>query len=124
MRGLSRAVRAERTDGPSPRGSSPDSCRRSGQEPSRRKPTALASLARRCLAALAACCLLLGGRSALRGRRSARRAVRCLAAPARGSGRVRDPRGALLRHPLVLERLVLLLVLHVRALVRHSAPPS
>src|SRR5215211_7559158 len=79
----------------------------------------LRALAGRRLAALAARGLLLGARSALL-RAAARTAP--LAATARGARRVRDPRGALLGHPLVLERLVLLLVLDAWSLVGHAGP--
>src|SRR3954467_13443658 len=73
-------------------------------------------LLRRRLAALAAGGLLLRGRAAL-----ARVAAGAglLAAAARRAGRVGDPGGALLGHPLVLQRLVLLLVLDVRLLGGH-----
>src|ERR671914_2198825 len=77
----------------------------------------LRALARGGLAALAARGLLLGGGAALRG--AAARAG-LLAATARGAGRVGDLRRALLGHPLVLERLVLLLVLDVGFLVGHA----
>ena len=46
--------------------------------------------------------------------------ARLLAAALRRVGRVGDLRGPLLRHALLLERLVLLLVLHVGSLVRHE----
>src|SRR2546423_981123 len=48
--------------------------------------------------------------------------MRLLPAPARGAGRVRDARGALLGHSFVLQRLVLLLVLDVRSFVGHEDP--
>src|SRR4051794_29942793 len=78
-------------------------------------------LARGCLAAFAAGRFLLCSRTALR-RVALRRARRTglLAAATRRTGRVGDLRGALLRHTLVLQCLVLLLVLHVRALVGHE----
>src|SRR5438128_1413394 len=79
----------------------------------------LALLAGRRLAALAPGRLLLRGRAALRGAALRARGMRLLAAVLRRVGRVRDLRRALLRHPLLLQRLVLLLVLHVRALARH-----
>src|SRR5207244_6454745 len=44
-----------------------------------------------------------------------------LASPAGCLGRVGDPRGALLRHPLVLQGLVLLLVLDAWSFPRHLA---
>src|SRR5262249_28782113 len=71
------------------------------------------------LAALATGGDLLSVRPAL-GRAAPRRGVGLLAAAARGPGRVRDPRRPPLRHPLVLERLVLLLVLHVCTLAGHD----
>src|SRR5690242_15064985 len=74
--------------------------------------------------ALCACRLLLRRRAALRRRRTRRAGMRLLAALARGVGAVRDPRRALLGHALVLQRLILLLVLHVRRLGRHLAPPE
>ena len=49
--------------------------------------------------------------------------VRLLAAVLGRIRRVGDLRGALLRHALVLQRFVLLLVLDVRALARHVEPP-
>src|SRR3954447_25907754 len=81
-------------------------------------------LLRRGLAALAASFLLLCRRTALLRARRARRGTRLLPAAARGPGGVGDLRGALLGHPLVLQRFVLLLVLDVRALARHLGPPS
>src|SRR5581483_4262141 len=63
----------------------------------------------RCLPALAAGSLLLGGGTALL-RAAARSGL--LAALLRRAGGVGDPGGPALRHPLLLERLVLLLVLH------------
>src|SRR5437763_10754947 len=80
-------------------------------------------LARRRLAALAAGGLLLGGRPALRRAAARVRRMRFLPAAARGARRVRDSRGPLLRHTLVLQRLVLLLVLDVGSFVRHRVPP-
>src|SRR5436309_4999788 len=78
-----------------------------------------APLAGRGPAALAPRGLLLRGRPALgRGRPAARSGL--LPASAGGAGRVRDPRRPLLRHPLPLQRLVLLLVLHARPLVGHG----
>src|SRR6266540_3475965 len=74
-------------------------------------------------AALAACGLLLRSRSALARGGTGRARVRLPAAPARGTGRVRDPRGALLRHPLLLELLVLLLVLDAGSLAGHRGAP-
>src|SRR5205823_7698461 len=68
------------------------------------------------LAALAARGLLLRRRAALGG--TAARA-RLLAAAARGARRVGDPRRALLRHALVLQGLVLLLVLDAWPFVGH-----
>src|SRR5438445_276574 len=47
--------------------------------------------------------------------------MRFLAAAARRARRVRDLRRALLRHPLLLELLVLLLVLDARSLAGHAA---
>src|SRR5581483_4125320 len=76
-------------------------------------------LARGGLPALAAGGLLLRGCPTLRRAAARARRVRRLAAAARRAGRVGDARGALLRHALVLQRLVLLLVLDVGALVRH-----
>src|SRR5205814_10445829 len=61
-------------------------------------------------AALAARGLLLRGRAALAGGRAGRARARLLAAAARRARGVRDARGALLRHPLLLQLLVLLLV--------------
>src|SRR5438067_11321875 len=75
------------------------------------------------LAALAAGCLLLGGRAALlRVRARGRVRSRLLAAATRGARRVGDPRRPLLRHSLFLQLLVLLLVLAAGALVRHESP--
>src|SRR5687767_7076159 len=68
---------------------------------------------------LAARSLLLGRRPALLG--AAARA-RLLAAVARRLRRVGDARSALLRHALVLQGLVLLLVLDARSFVRHVSP--
>src|SRR2546423_12157123 len=76
------------------------------------------------------CCLLLGARLAAlapgglllrRGSALLRGAsgARLLSAAARRTRRVGDPGRALLRHALLLQALVLLLVLHVRALARH-----
>src|SRR4029450_3515061 len=50
--------------------------------------------------------------------------VRFLTSVLGSVGRVGDPRCALLRHSLVLQRLVLLLVLDIRRLAGHSTPPS
>src|SRR5438477_4444807 len=73
-------------------------------------------------AALAAGGLLLRGRAALlRGALGGAAGAGLLAAPARGARRVRDLRRALLRHALLLELLVLLLVLDVRAFTGHAA---
>src|SRR5918994_2834373 len=69
--------------------------------------------------ALAAGGLLLRGRPALLRRAPALPRARCLSTPLRRSGGVGDPRRALLRHPLLLQRFVLLLVLDARPLVRH-----
>src|SRR5205814_666390 len=73
------------------------------------------------LAALASCGLLLRRRSGLRGRRASGRGAGVLAAATGRAGGIGDLRCPLLRHPLLLELLVLLLVLDVRALVGHSA---
>src|SRR5919108_1085654 len=72
-------------------------------------------------ATLAAGGLLMGGRPTLL--RAAARAGR-LPASARRTGRVSDPRRALLRHALFLQAFVLLLVLDARSLVRHRASSS
>src|SRR6185436_2649219 len=72
------------------------------------------------LAALSPSVLLLGRRSALL-RTSARPGL--LTAAAGGAWRIRDPRGAFLRHALALEGLVLLLVLHAWSLVGHLGAP-
>ncbi len=61
-----------------------------------------------------------GGRAALATRCAARAGAGRLAAAARRAGRVRDLRRALLRHPLVLQPLVLLLVLDARSLAGHA----
>src|SRR5919198_1643840 len=68
-------------------------------------------------AALAAGGLLLRGRAALLGGAAG---AGLLATPARGARRVRDLRRALLRHALLLELLVLLLVLDVGAFIGHA----
>src|SRR4051794_20457114 len=73
------------------------------------------------LAALAAGCLVLSGGAALLGIATA--AVRLFAAVLRRVGRVGDPGGARLRHALVLERLVLILVLDVGGFRRHRRSP-
>jgi hypothetical protein len=75
-----------------------------------------------CLAALAPRFLLLRSGAAL----AAVATISALFASAlRGAGRVGDPRCALLRHALVLQGLVLLLVLHVcRPASRHADLPS
>jgi len=70
-------------------------------------------------AALASGRLLLRGRPALRRVAAPGAGAGRLAAAARRSRRVRDSRRALLRHPLLLQLLVLLLVLDARSLVRH-----
>src|SRR3712207_1493689 len=88
--------------------------RLSRSEPRGRASAVLASAR---LAALAAGFLLLGGGAALLGV-AARAAL--LAAVLRRVGRVGDLGGPLLRHALVLEGLVLLLVLDVRTLARHE----
>src|SRR5205085_8920060 len=77
------------------------------------------------LAALAACRLLLGSRAALRRAAAGTAAARpgLLAAAGRRARGVRDLRRALLRHALLLQLLVLLLVLDVRLLARHWSPP-
>src|SRR5439155_18442766 len=75
------------------------------------------------LAALAAGSLLLRRRAALRARAPRRARSRLLAAATRSAGGVRDLCRALLRHPLVLQRLVLLLVLDACALSRHMSTP-
>src|SRR5439155_8848024 len=72
-----------------------------------------------CPAALAAGGLFLGCRAALARVAPGRARAGLLPAAARRAGRVRDPRGTFLRHPLFLELLVLLLVLDARPLVRH-----
>src|SRR5439155_1494265 len=76
-------------------------------------------LPRRSSAALAARGLLLGCRPALARIAPGRARAGLLPAAARSAGRVRDPRGTFLRHPLFLELLVLLLVLDAWSLVRH-----
>src|SRR5215218_4517138 len=86
----------------------------------RRAEASRRSLPSRGLATLSPGGLLLGRRSALLGA-SARPGL--LAPAAGGAWRVRDPRGALLRHPLALQGLVLLLVLHARSLVGHIGAP-
>src|SRR3954470_8944111 len=78
---------------------------------------------RRRLAALAAGGGLLGVRAALRRVALRGRGVRLLAAVLRSVRRVRDFRRALLRHPLVLQGLVLFLVLDVCTLSGHLTPP-
>src|SRR5215216_6359178 len=85
--------------------------------------TAMRAAARESRAQLSSCVrppgsLLLRSRPALR-RRAAGTGL--LPAPARGARRVRDSGCPLLRHPLVLERFVLLLVLDTRSLIRHEA---
>src|SRR5205814_9326627 len=75
------------------------------------------------LASLAAGCLLLRRRPALRARAPRRARPRALAAAARRARRVRDPGCALLRHALVLEGFVLLLVLDVCFLSRDTTTP-
>src|SRR5690242_2951125 len=77
-------------------------------------------LVRSRLAALAAGGFLLRSRAALRRVAARGTGTRGLATAARRSRRIRDLRRALLRHPLVLQRLVLLLVLDVCALVGHE----
>ena len=89
--------RGERSGGASPSLVRTSSCSRSPCRPCGRRP----SSARSCRPA-----------------RSCRRSP-TLAAAARRAGRVGDLRRALLRHALVLQGLVLLLVLDVRALVGH-----
>src|SRR6184192_2978858 len=79
-----------------------------------------ALLARGRLAALAAGRLLLRGRAALRRAAPGAAGAGRLAAAARGALRVRDLRRPLLRHPLLLQLLVLLLVLDARSLSRHA----
>src|SRR5205814_4040333 len=79
-------------------------------------------LARGRLAALAAGGLLLRRRPALRRTAPRGARVRLLAALARRARRVRDLRRALLRHALVLQGLVLLLVLDAWSLARHGNP--
>src|SRR4029453_9669134 len=71
-------------------------------------------------AARAAGGLLLRRRAALLRARPGRGGIRLLPASARRTRRVGDLRRALLRHALVLERFVLLLVLDVCLLARHS----
>src|SRR6266498_3844962 len=80
------------------------------------------ALARGGLAALAARGLLLSGRPALRGAAPGARGMRHLPTSTRRAGGIRDLRRALLRHALVLERLVLLLVLDVGFLVSWHGP--
>src|SRR6266498_4308242 len=77
------------------------------------------ALARGGLAALTAGGLLLRGRTALARAGAGRPRVRLLAASARSARRVGDPRRALLRHPLLLQLLVLLLVLDAWSLAGH-----
>src|SRR4051794_24351968 len=77
----------------------------------------LRALLGRGLAALAPGRLVLRGRAALFG---ASALARLLATVLRGVGRVGDPGGARLRHALLLERLVLLLVLDVGSLRGHG----
>src|SRR5207244_8668313 len=68
---------------------------------------------------------LLGGRPALRGAAARRGRAGLLPAAAGGAGGVRDLGRALLRHALVLQRLVLLLVLDAGTLAaRHAKPLS
>src|SRR5215203_1968286 len=86
----------------------------------RRAEASRRSLPSRGLATLTPGGLLLGRRSALL-RASARPEL--LAPAARGAWRVRDPRGALLRHTLALQGLVLLLALHARSLIGHLGTP-
>ena len=69
---------------------------------------------------LAAGGLLLGGRAALARVSPPNARSGLLASAAGGSRRVRDLRRSLLRHPLFLQGLVLLLVLHAGPLVRHG----
>src|SRR4029079_5390867 len=75
------------------------------------------------LAALAAGGLFLRSGAALGRRRPRRAGMGALAAATGRVGRVGDARRPLLRHSLVLQRLVLLLVLDVGALARHGVPP-
>src|SRR5579862_3835101 len=82
----------------------------------------LLTLGRGCAAAFAAGGDLLRVRAALRRAAARGRRVRLLAAAARGARRVCDPRRPLLRHPLLLQLLVLLLVLDARSLVGHATP--
>src|ERR671914_1916664 len=77
-------------------------------------------LAGRGAAAFAAGGLLLRGRPALFRARAGARGGGLLSAAARRARRVRDPRRALLRHALLLEAFVLLLVLDARSFVRHA----
>src|SRR6187455_578449 len=98
-------------------------CKRRTRRAVRGSPQAVASggsLGSGCLSALATSRLLLSGRSSL-GRVAARAGL--LAATARGLRRVGDLGRPLLRHALVLEGLVLLLVLDVRSCPWHHAPP-
>src|SRR5205814_5363026 len=92
--------------------------RPSSRAPRTEKPPARLGLACRRPAALAAGSLLLRRRPTLRAAAPARARVRLLAAAARRTGRVRDPGRALLRHALVLQGLVLLLVLDAWSLSR------
>src|SRR5687768_9182319 len=73
------------------------------------------------LAALAAGGLLLGGCPALLGARAGSRLLPALGRGVRGVG---DPGRPLLRHALVLQGLILLLVFHAGSRVRHAAPPA
>src|SRR5437773_12485196 len=79
------------------------------------------SLARCGLAPLAAGGLLLGGGRALAGGLPSVARARALPSPARGSRRVGDLGRALLRHPLLAQAFVLVLVLDAWPLVWHRA---